>query len=121
MMDTRDFSITISKDFKSQSNKFALSKIEDELYKEDQHIVMPIVRVKHISLPNKGDRWRIYKNDKQVIVVEGTKLNKKERVYLRSLEGVSFLIAEVKAGAGSFHAVKTALKKHMKVAKPKKK
>jgi hypothetical protein len=110
---------TISEDFKNHTNKFVLSKIEDDLYKDESNIVMPVIRVKYISLPNKGDRWRIYSNDKQIIVIEGTKLSKKERAYLRSLDGVSFMIAEVKAGAASFNAIRVALKKQMKSAASK--
>jgi hypothetical protein len=104
-------------DFKTQINKLTLSKIEDDLYKEDSDVVMPVIRVKHIALPNKGDRWRIFSDDKQVIVIEGIKLNKTERAYLCSLDGVSFLIAQVKAGARSFNGIKLALKQRMRELK----
>lgn len=105
---------TVSDDYKTQVNKLVLSKIEDDLYKDDSNIVMPIIRVKHISLPNKGDRWRIYSDDKQIIVIEGVKLNKKERSYLCSLDGVSFMIGQVKSGLRSFNGIKIALKTQMK-------
>lgn len=108
-----DAGMTID-DFKSQINKLTLSKIEDDLYKEDSDVVMPIIRVKHITLPNKGDRWRIFSDDKQLMVVDGLKLNKKERAYLCSLDGVSFMIAQVKAGARSFNGIKVALKAQMR-------
>lgn len=113
-MDTKSIFTTISDDFKTQNNKLVLSKFEDDLYKEEANLKMPIVRVKHITLPNKGDRWRIFQDDKPVIVIEGVKLNKKERAFLQGLDGVSWLIGQVKAGVGSFNGIRLALKIHMK-------
>ena len=108
---------TVSDAFKTNINKFVLSKTEDELYKDDANIVMPIIRVKHIALPNKGDRWRVFSDDDQVIVVEGSKLTKKERAFLRGLEGSNFVISQVKTGVASFSALKVALKNHLKLQK----
>ncbi len=118
MIDKSNLS-TISDDYRIGSSKFILSKIEDELYKEDANVVMPLIRVKHIALPNKGDRWRIFADAEQVIVIEGKKLTKKERVFLRGLDGVSFLIAQVKAGAKSFSGIKSAIKIRLKQTKKK--
>jgi hypothetical protein len=113
-MDAKSIFTTVSDDFKNQNNKFVLSKFEDDLYKEEANVKMPIVRVKHIALPNKGDRWKIFVDDEVKIVIEGLKLNKKERVFLRGLDGVSWLIGQAKAGAKSFNAIRLALKSHMK-------
>jgi hypothetical protein len=110
---------TISEDYRIGSSKFILSKIEDELYKEDANVVMPLIRVKHITLPNKGDRWRIFADAEQVIVIEGKKLTKKERTFLRGLDGVSFLIAQIKAGTKSFSGIKSAIKIRLKQTKKK--
>jgi len=113
MKKNNDFT-TISDDFKIQSNKFVLSKIEDELYKEEKNIVMPIVRVKHIGLPNKGDKWKIYADDKVVLVLTGALLNKKEKAFLHSLAGVNFLIAQSKAGVNTANGMRKAVKTHVK-------
>jgi hypothetical protein len=113
-MDSKSIFTTVSDDFKTQNNKFVLSKFEDDLYKEEANVKMPVIRVKHIALPNKGDRWRILQDDKVVIVIEGVKLNKKERTFLRGLDGVSWMIGQVKAGVKSFNGIRLALKNHMK-------
>jgi len=114
---------TISDDFKATTNKTSLNKHEHELFDETHYkeTIEPVVRVKHLTLPNKGDRWKVFLNDELVVVVEGIRLNKKEKAFLRGLAGVSWLIAETKAGrATSFSAVKVALKTHMKSLAPKK-
>ncbi len=105
---------TVSDDVKYQSNKFILSKFEDDLYKDDQNVVMPVIQVKYHSLPNKGDKWKIFSDDEVVITILGTKLNKKERAFLRGPDGVNFMIAQIKSGVKSFHGLKTALKIKLK-------
>ena len=90
------------------------SKFDFDLYHEDLDVAMPSFRVKRIALPNDGERWRIMSGSLVICVVEGSKLNKKERAFLRSLDGVNFLLGLAKKGAGSFNAVKIALKNHLK-------
>jgi hypothetical protein len=114
MVDNKGNFTTVSDDIRNQSNKFTLSKLEDELFKDDANVVMPIIRVKHITLPNKNDRWRIFADNDQIVIVEGAKLTKTERTFLRGLEGVNFLIAEVKSGVKSFNGIKLALKNRLK-------
>jgi hypothetical protein len=98
----------------SVGNKQILSKEGMELYHDEDNIKMPIIRVKHFKLPNKGERWKIFNDSKVVIVIEGSKLNKKEREFLRGLDGINFLIKAHKAGIDNFNALKKELKNHMK-------
>jgi hypothetical protein len=108
-----DFS-TVSDDVKYQTNKFILSKFEDDLYKEEANVKTQVVRVKYVALPNKGDKWKIFIDNEIIMTILGTKLNKKERVFLRGPDGVNFLIGQVKSGTKSFHGVKQALKIKLK-------
>lgn len=99
---------------KPDNIKYVLSKFEYDLYHEEDDIQLPVIRVKHFKLPNAGERWKIFSDTKVVFIVEGSKLGKKEREFLRGINGINFLIGEYKSGIKSFNALKIALKKIIK-------
>ena len=91
-----------------------LSKFEYDLYHEEDDIATPIIRIKRVSMPNKNEKWKIMADNKIVMIVEGTKLSNKEKDFLRTVEGVNFLIAQCKAGIKSFNSLKNEIKKQIK-------
>lgn len=97
----------------------SLSKIDHELYKEEDDVALPLIRVKRVILPNKGSRWKIFNDNKVVFIIEGSKLLNKEQEYLQSIEGFNFILTQAKAGIKSFHSFHQELKK--KTVKPHKK
>jgi len=109
-----DSSAVISEEKKETSNGHILSKFDYDLYKEEDDISLPIVRVKRVSLPNKGERWKIFENNKVVFTLEGTKLTNKEKDFLRGVEGVTFLLAAAKKGIKSFNSLRIEIKKKLK-------
>lgn len=100
-----------SEDFKDSNVKYVLSKFEHDLYKEEEDVAEKVIRVKRFSLPNKGERWKIFEDTKAVFVIEGTKLTNKEKDFLRGAEGLTFLIAKYKEGIKSFNSLKAEIKK----------
>jgi len=104
----------LQEDFKEQTIKHPLSKFEYDLYHEEEDISMPVVRVKRVNMPNKGEKWKIMEDNKVMMVVEGVKLNKKECEFLRTIDGVNFLINQYKTGIKSFNALKKEIKKQLK-------
>lgn len=105
-----------SEEGKEQSLRYNLSKFEYDLYHEEDDVAEKVVRVKRISLPNKGEKWKIFQDNKVVFVIEGAKLTNKEKEFLRSVEGVNFLINLAKQGIKSFSALKIEIKKKLKQA-----
>lgn len=103
-----------TEEFKDQNSKYNFGKFEYDLYHEEDDVALPVVRVKHISMPNKGERWKIFEDNKVSFIVEGSKLNKKEREFLRTIDGVNFLIAQHKSGINSFNSLKKEIKKRLK-------
>lgn len=99
---------------KDNNLKYNLSKFEYDLYHEEDDVALPVIRVKHINLPNKGDRWKIFEDSKVGFTIEGSKLNNKEKEFLRSVDGVNFLIRQYKNGIKSFNALKSEIKKALK-------
>jgi hypothetical protein len=51
------------------------------------------------------------------MIIEGSKFSKKEREFLRSVDGISWLLSQAKAGIKSFNSLKTDLKKRIKLVK----
>jgi hypothetical protein len=105
---------TTSEEPKDRNSKYSFGKFEYDLYHEEDDVSLPVVRVKHVSMPNKGERWKIFEDNKVVFVVEGAKLNNKEKDFLRGIDGVNFLIAQHKSGIKSFNSLKTEIKKRLK-------
>lgn len=103
----------VGEEFKDQV-KHNLSKFEYDLYHEEDDVVEKVIRIKRVAMPNKGEKWKLFEDNKVVFVVEGAKLNNKEKEFLRTIDGVNFLIAQCKMGIKSFNALKNEIKKKLK-------
>lgn len=103
-----------SEEQKDSNLKYNLSKFEYDLYHEEDDVAEKVIRVKRISMPNKGEKWKIFEDNKVMFIVEGSKLNNKEKEFLRSADGVNFLIAQYKQGIKSFNSLKNEIKKKLK-------
>lgn len=101
-------------DFKEQNSKFNLSKFDFDLYHEEDNKAETVIRVKRVSMPNKGEKWKVMTDNKVSFVVEGAKLSKKEREFLRTVDGFNFLLAQAKSGIKSFNSLKNEIKKNLK-------
>ena len=101
-------------EFKDQNLKYNLSKFEYYLYHEEDDITLPVIRVKRVSMPNKGEKWKIFENNKIMFTLEGTKLTNKEKEFLRTVDGINFLISQYKLGIKSFNSLRIEIKKSLK-------
>lgn len=101
-------------EYKDQHSKFNLSKFDFDLYHEEDDKAEKVIRIKRVSMPNKGEKWKIFENNKVMFVVEGTKLTNKEKEFLRTVDGLNFLIAQYKSGIKSFNSLKNEIKKNLK-------
>ena len=106
---------SITEEIKDQNNKYNLSKFEFEFYHEESSKPLPIVRVKRFSSPNKGEKWKIFEDNKVMFTIDGAKLNNKEKHFLKTVAGVIFLLDQYKSGIKSFSALKNEIKNHLKI------
>lgn len=104
----------ITEEFKDQNSKYNLSRFEYDLYHDEDNITEKTIRVKRVSMPNKGEKWKILEDNKVVFTVEGVKLGKKEKEFLRTIDGVNFLIERQKLGIKSFNSLKNKIKEKIK-------
>ena len=93
--------------------KYPLSKIENDFYHDEANIKHKVIRVKATYSIKKGDKWRILEDNKVVFVVSGPKLNKKERAFLKTVDGACWLLGQAKCGIPTFTALKIAIKKRL--------
>jgi hypothetical protein len=107
-------------EFKDQNLNYNLSKFEYDLYHEEDDKTEKVVRVKRVSMPNKGEKWKIMIDTKILFTIESTKISKKEREFLSTVDGFNFMLTQGKAGIKSLNNFRVELKKLMdaKVAGP---
>jgi len=101
-----------SKEFQSAKN--ILSKFDYDLFDEDKDVVEKVIRVKRVQLPNSGEKWKIFENTKTVFVLDGSKISKKEKEFLRTADGFNFLIAQYREGIKSLNNLRVELKNKIK-------
>jgi SMC interacting uncharacterized protein involved in chromosome segregation len=103
--------MSITDEMKEKNTKYTLNKFEYDFHREENNTVEKVIRVKRISIPNNGERWKIFEDNKVMFVLEGSKLNNKEKEYLRTVNGFNFLINQHKQGIKSLNVLKNELKK----------
>lgn len=94
-----------------------LSKQDFELFDEEKNVPAGIIRVKYSGSLDKNEKWRIFSNDTLVFTLDGKKISKRERQFLRGLDGINCLIYETKQGFKSFNELRLKIKKHLKTHK----
>jgi len=95
------------------SNKPILSKYDYELFDESKDQVEKLIRVKRIA-SKQNERWRILVDNEPILTVEGVRLSKKEKEYLRTAAGFNFLLESYKIGINTVVGLKAELKKKIK-------
>lgn len=86
----------------SKNSTFSLSKAENEFFDEEkQKNKADVLRVKFVSSKKYGDSWNIYANNNLLTEIKSYRLNKKEKKYVESPEGILFLLRCAKDGLRS--------------------
>ena len=85
-------------DYKDIAPKFGISKFEDDLYHEENNIVEKVIRVKHITMPNKDEKWKVIINEKVIFTMDSEKIGEEKTNYFNTIEGFNFIINTVKKG-----------------------
>lgn len=87
-----------------------LSKLDFELFDDTLAVVHPVVRIKRSNSTTRGEKWRIFLGEELKFLIDGDKLSKKERTFLRTVDGINWLIKEFKVGFKSLNELKIKLK-----------
>lgn len=85
-----------------KSSSFSLSKAENEFFDEEkQKNKSDVFRIKFISSKKHGDSWNVYSNEDLLTEIKTYRLNKKEKRFVESAEGISFILKCAKEGLRS--------------------
>ena len=90
------------------------SKTGNDLFKEEEDVKHKIVNVKRINLPHKGEDWEIIEDGKVVLTLHGTRFTKTEKDFLKTVDGMKFLIKGYKSGIKSVVKFKKTIKSYKK-------
>jgi len=99
----------------SEVRNFAyhLTKAENEFFKEDLYKPNSILRVKRKSSKKNGEEWQILQDGQLVLTLKESRFNIAEKNFLRSADGMQFLIASFKSGLCSVSKIKESLKEKL--------
>jgi hypothetical protein len=82
-----------------EKNLFGNSlRIDNELFKDEDNIVYPLIQVKKINKSKNGESWQILQDKKVVLVLKAEDFDEKELEFLKTYEGFLYLINGYKNG-----------------------
>jgi len=73
-------------------------KQDFELFHDEDNVPGSVIRVKRVVSRNGAEDWNIFCNEKNVICINGYRFNNKEKEFLRSVDGILYLINGWKSG-----------------------
>ena len=99
-----------------ENKKLIFSKFDYELYNEEEaKIVHDLFRIKRTG-KNNTEKWKFYKNAKLFFTLDSLSLAKKEKEFLYTHEGLSFLLQKLKSGIDNVTKLKKEIKLKIKDA-----
>ena len=84
------------------------TKHDSEFFNDEDYVPGKSIRVRRISNNSKED-WKIFMDEVEVLVLKGIRFTAKERGYLRTTNGVMFVINGIKDGWKSVSEFKRQL------------
>lgn len=88
--------------------KGSFIKHDSEFFNDDDYVPGNSVRVKRIT-SNSNEDWKIFINEEEALVLKGIRFTSKERDFLRTTDGVMFIINGIKSGWKSVSEFKRQL------------
>lgn len=95
----------------NEPKSFHTLRLDNELF-DDAVASQPlkVLNVKRVKLPKNGEDWEIIEDDEIVLVLKGTRFTNTEKTFLRTVEGMKFLMAQYKDGKKSVTKIKEEMK-----------
>jgi hypothetical protein len=85
------------------------SRVDNELFKDEDHIVYPLIQVKKINKSKNGESWQILQDKKIMLVLKVDEFNNKELDFLKTPKGFLYLINKYKKGCRSLSEFKEGI------------
>ena len=87
-----------------------LNNQSNELFDDKSHIVHKLISVKRVGLPKNGENWEVLEDNRVVFTLKGVRITNKEKILLRTVEGIQLLMTEYKTGNISVASIRRKLK-----------
>jgi len=94
------------------SDNIGLFKIDSDLFKDENYLVHKMISVKRTNSAKYGENWDILEDKKVILRLKGERFSNKEKEFLRTVDGVRFVINAYKAGCNSINKFKKQIKEH---------
>jgi len=95
----------------SKGISFHQLKADNELFQEEDYVPQTLINVKRVTSKRETkEDWVIYQDKKIVLRLKGNRFSTKEKQFLRTVDGMKFIISEYKNGLKSINAFKNKLK-----------
>jgi hypothetical protein len=107
-------------DVKEYQINSGANRLNFDLFKEEDNKPQDVFRVKRTDTPKRGEKWKVFKNEKILFEIEGDNINKGQAAFLRSIDGITWLIGKCKEGLTNLKEMKKALKEMTKKEKQNK-
>jgi len=85
---------------------------ESELFDEKSHIPHGTIGVKRVEY-GKGEDWEVLQDGKVALVLKGVRFSSKEKSFLRTIDGIKFIMYGYKSGWKSVSEFKRNIKESM--------
>lgn len=92
-------------------SKTSLRTDHDFFDEEASKVISQVISVKRIKRSKNKENWQILLNGKLVLLLKGERFTNQEKEFLRTVEGVKFLLASYKKGLQSVVKIKQELKR----------
>lgn len=106
--DDEDF---LSTESETRNFNFTSLKADNELFNEEDYVAQTVINVKRIKLRKGGEDWEVRENNKVVLTMKGTRFSKAEKAFLRTVEGMKFVVDAYKSGNKSVVKIKQKMQK----------
>lgn len=97
-----------------KASKLGFIRHDTELFLDDSYIAHDVINARRIELPKGGEDWEVLKNKNTVLTLKGIRFTKQEREFLRTANGMLFIINGYKQGWKSVAEFKRQVKKCLK-------
>jgi len=77
--------------------KGSFIKQDSEFFNDEDYVPGKSVRVKRVSSSSHED-WKVFVNQEEFFILKGIRFTSKERDFLRTTDGVMFIISGIKSG-----------------------
>ncbi len=96
------------------------SRFSFDLFKENEAATInPVIRIRHMGSGD-TEKWRVFEDNKNTFTLEASKISKKEKLFLHSVDGARFLLAKCKSEGLTINGLRVAIKNELsrKLKKP---